>query len=138
MMENTKNSIIHRVDIPVMAIVGFMILYQISKPMDLIRWIIWGVSIVGLIEVMGLAVLPSRLKEEMELLADYLVEGKEIRSNEKLEKHAQWVEAFLPKYESITRENVMDVLKEEIGITFTHVLEDAGVYKCTEEGRKIH
>ena len=90
---------------------------------------------IGLIEVMGLAVLPSRLKDEMETLADYLAEGKDIRSNEKLVKHAQWVEAFLPKYDSITRENVMDVLKEEIGITFTHVLEDAGVYKCTVEGR---
>ena len=85
---------------------------------------------------MGLAVLPSRLKEEMELLADYLVEGKDIRENEKIEKHANWAEAFLSKYDSITRENVMEVLKEEIGITFTHVLEDAGVYKCTEEGRK--
>ncbi len=91
---------------------------------------------IGLIEVMGLAVLPSRLKEEMELLADYLVEGKDIRENEKIEKHANWAEAFLSKHDSITRENVMEVLKEEIGITFTHVLEDAGVYKCTEEGRK--
>lgn len=91
---------------------------------------------IGLIEVMGLAVLPSRLKEEMEILADYLVEGKDVKSNEKIEKHAQWVEEFLPKYGSITRENVMEVLKEEIGITFTHVLEDAGVYKCTEEGRR--
>ncbi len=90
---------------------------------------------IGLIEVMGLAVLPARLKEEMEILADYLVDGKDIRSNEKIEKHADWAEAFLPKYDGINRENVMDVLKEEIGITFTHVLEDAGVYKCTEEGR---
>ncbi len=91
---------------------------------------------IGLIEVMGLAVLPARLKEELEILADYLVEGKDIRSNEKIEKHAAWTEAFLPKYESITRENVMDILKEEVGQTFVHVLEDAGVYKCTEEGRK--
>ncbi|MCI9379972.1 MAG: UDP-glucose--hexose-1-phosphate uridylyltransferase [Dorea sp.] len=91
---------------------------------------------IGLIEVMGLAVLPARLKEEMEILADYLVEGKDVKSCEKIEKHAQWVQEFLPKYGSITRENVMDILKKEIGITFTHVLEDAGVYKCTEEGRK--
>ncbi len=91
---------------------------------------------IGLIEVMGLAVLPARLKEEMEILADYLVDGKDIRSNEKIEKHADWAEAFLPKYDGINRKNVMDVLKEEIGITFTHVLEDAGVYKCTEEGRQ--
>lgn len=91
---------------------------------------------IGLIEVMGLAVLPSRLKEELEILADYLVEGKDIRSNEKIKKHADWAESFLPKYDSITKDNVMDILKEETGIVFTHVLEDAGVYKCTEEGRK--
>ena len=91
---------------------------------------------IGLIEVMGLAVLPARLKEELEILSDYLVNGKEIRSNEKIEKHAEWVEKFLPKYDKITEENVMDILKEEVGITFTHVLEDAGVYKCTPEGRE--
>ncbi len=91
---------------------------------------------IGLIEVMGLAVLPSRLKEELEILADYIVEGKDIRSNEKIAKHADWTDSFLPKYDSITKENVMDILKEETGIVFTHVLEDAGVYKCTEEGRK--
>lgn len=91
---------------------------------------------IGLIEVMGLAVLPARLKEELEILAEYLVEKKDIRSNEKIEKHADWVETFLPKYEEITKENVMEILQEEVGIVFTHVLEDAGVYKCTEEGRK--
>ena len=91
---------------------------------------------IGLIEVMGLAVLPSRLKEELEILAEYIVEGKEIQSNEKIEKHANWVKSFLPKYENISRDNVMDILKEEVGIVFTHVLEDAGVYTCTEEGRK--
>ena len=91
---------------------------------------------IGLIEVMGLAVLPARLKNELELLADYIVEGKGIRSNEEIVKHADWVDGFLPKYDSITKENVMDILKEEVGIVFTHVLEDAGVYKCTEEGRK--
>ena len=90
---------------------------------------------IGLIEVMGLAVLPSRLKEELELLAEYIVEGKDISSCEKIEKHAEWTKAFLPKYDQITKENVMDILKEEVGIVFTHVLEDAGVYKCTPEGR---
>lgn len=90
---------------------------------------------IGLIEVMGLAVLPARLKNELELLADYIVEGKDIRSNEEIVKHADWVDGFLPKYDSITKENVMDILKEEVGIVFTHVLEDAGVYKYTEEGR---
>lgn len=91
---------------------------------------------IGLIEVMGLAVLPSRLKEELEILADYLVCGKDIESNDKIKKHAEWAKSFLPKYENISEDNVMDVLKEEVGIVFTHVLEDAGVYKCTEEGRK--
>ena len=91
---------------------------------------------IGLIEVMGLAVLPARLKTELELLGEYLVEGKDPAENELLEKHAAWVKEFLPKYESITKENVMDILQEEVGQVFVHVLEDAGVYKCTEEGRK--
>ena len=90
---------------------------------------------IGLIEVMGLAVLPSRLKEELELLADYIVNGKDIRSNKKIEKHADWVEEFLPTYDNITEENVMEILQKEVGNVFTHVLEDAGVYKCTEQGR---
>ena len=90
---------------------------------------------IGLIEVMGLAVLPSRLKQELETLAEYIVEGKDISENELIEKHTKWVEKFLPKYDTITKENVMDILKEEVGIVFTKVLEDAGVYKCTEEGR---
>ncbi len=91
---------------------------------------------IGLIEVMGLAVLPARLKEEMEILSEYLVEGKDIRSNEKIAKHADWAEKFLPKYEKVTAENVTEILHKEIGHTFVGVLEDAGVYKCTEEGRK--
>ena len=90
---------------------------------------------IGLIEVMGLAVLPSRLKEELETLAEYIVEDKDISENEMIEKHTKWVQKFLPKYDTITKENVMDILKEEVGIVFTKVLEDAGVYKCTEEGR---
>ena len=91
---------------------------------------------IGLIEVMGLAVLPSRLKDELELLAEYLVEGRQVRSCPELEKHADWVEEFLPRYEKVTRENVMDILQEEVGQVFVRVLEDAGVYKCTEDGRK--
>ena len=77
---------------------------------------------------MGLAVLPSRLKEELEILADYLVQKKDIRSNEKIAKHADWADTFCKKYDGITEENVMDI--------FVHVLEDAGVYKCTEKGRE--
>ena len=91
---------------------------------------------IGLIEVMGLAVLPARLKEEMEILAQYLVEGKDVRSNEVIEKHAEWVDEFKVNYDAFTQENVMEILKKEIGIVFTGVLEDAGVFKCTKEGRE--
>lgn len=91
---------------------------------------------IGLIEVMGLAVLPSRLKEELALLAEYILEKKDIRSNESIEKHADWVEEFLPKYPEITKENVDAILKEEVGQVFAKVLEDAGVYKCNKEGRE--
>ena len=91
---------------------------------------------IGLIEVMGLAVLPSRLKEEMELLEEYILEKKDIASNEKILKHAQWVSEFLPKYDDINKDNVHEILQKEIGIVFTHVLEDAGVYKCTPKGRE--
>ena len=91
---------------------------------------------IGLIEVMGLAVLPARLKEEMEILAEYLVEGKDIKSNEQIKKHADWVETFVSKYDAITSENVMAILEKEVGTVFTHVLEDAGVFKCTPEGRE--
>lgn len=91
---------------------------------------------IGLIEVMGLAVLPARLKTELEGLAECILEGKDPAEDATLEKHAEWVKAFLPKYENITRENVMEILQEEVGQVFVHVLEDAGVYKCTEEGRK--
>lgn len=90
---------------------------------------------IGLIEVMGLAVLPSRLKEEMEVLSDYIVNGKDIRSNEKIEKHADWVEAFRPKYDVINSDNVDAIIKEEIGIVFKKVLEDAGVFKRDAEGQ---
>lgn len=91
---------------------------------------------IGLIEVMGLAVLPARLKEEMEILEEYILEGKDVSSNEKIEKHAAWVAEFLPKYPEISRENIHEILQKEIGNVFVHVLEDAGVYKCTSEGRK--
>lgn len=95
---------------------------------------------IGLIEVMGLAVLPARLKQEMELLAEYIVSGKNIRENEVLEKHADWVDEFLPSYgnvtsdDKVTTENIMNILQNEIGKVFVQVLEDAGVYKCTPEG----
>lgn len=91
---------------------------------------------IGLIEVMGLAILPSRLKMEMEMIADCLVNQKEIEIYEELKKHKEWIEQFSKKYDIITMETVYDILKEEIGQVFIGVLEDAGVYKCTVEGRQ--
>lgn len=91
---------------------------------------------IGLIEVMGLAVLPARLKGEMELLEEYILEGKDIRSNAQIEKHADWVDEFLPSYPDINEENIRHILEQEVGKVFCQVLEDAGVYKCTEEGLK--
>lgn len=91
---------------------------------------------IGLIEVMGLAVLPARLKDEMAALSKAILEKKDIRADEVLAKHADWVEEFLPKYDHIDETNIMDILHEEIGLVFNEVLKDAGVYKCTEEGRK--
>ena len=91
---------------------------------------------IGLIEVMGLAVLPSRLKAEMEHLSQCLIKGEDIVSKEDLKKHAAWVEEIKGKYTDINKGNVMDILKEEIGQVFVKVLEDAGVYKYNEEGRK--
>jgi UDPglucose--hexose-1-phosphate uridylyltransferase len=89
---------------------------------------------IGLIEVMGLAVLPSRLKEEMEILKDYIISGKDISSVESIKKHESWVNEFLPKYKTINESNIDTIIKDEIGLVFSHVLEHAGVYKRTEEG----
>ena len=89
---------------------------------------------IGLIEVMGLAVLPARLKGEMELLEEYILEGKDIRSNEQIAKHADWVDEFLPAYTDVNADNIRHILEQEVGKVFCQVLEDAGVYKCTEDG----
>ena len=91
---------------------------------------------IGLIEVMGLAVLPARLKGEMELLREYILEGKDIRGNEQIAKHADWVDEFLPSYSDVSKENIGHILEQEVGKVFCQVLEDAGVYKNTEEGKK--
>ena len=89
---------------------------------------------IGLIEVMGLAVLPARLKGELELLREYILEGKDIRSEESIEKHADWVEEFLPQYPDVNADNIEEILQKEVGKVFCQVLEDAGVYKYTQEG----
>ncbi len=90
---------------------------------------------IGLIEVMGLAVLPSRLKSELEQLADAILAKEDLRQNEVLEKHADWVDEFLPKYDNVTKDTVMDIIQKEVGIVFGKVLEHAGVYKRDEAGR---
>ena len=91
---------------------------------------------IGLIEVMGLAVLPARLKKEMERLKQFILDGNDIRQDEELEKHADWVEEFLPQYETITKENIDEIVEREIGKVFEQVLLDAGVYKRTKEGKE--
>lgn len=90
---------------------------------------------IGLIEVMGLAVLPARLKTELDLLAEYILAGKDIRSCEPISKHADWAETWRPRYRNITEDTVADILKQEVGHVFVAVLEDAGVFKRTESGR---
>lgn len=89
---------------------------------------------IGLIEVMGLAVLPSRLKGELTALAEAVVTGKDIGADETLSKHAPWVEELKKQY-TFTEENALDILLQETGKVFAGVLEDAGVFKNTGEGR---
>ena len=84
---------------------------------------------------MGLAVLPSRLKGELEQLARAIVAGEDIHKDEVLEKHADWVDEFLPKYAGqVNEDTIMDILQKEVGIVFGKVLEHAGVYKRNAEG----
>ena len=89
---------------------------------------------IGLIEVMGLAVLPGRLKAELHALAEALVQGKDISEDEALRKHSAWAETLRQQY-TFTGDNAMSILMEETGKVFTGVLEDAGVFKCDETGR---
>ncbi len=89
---------------------------------------------IGLIEVMGLAVLPSRLKQELTDLAQAIVSGRDIAADPVLEKHLPWVQELRQQY-TFTADNTMDILLAETGKVFSQVLEDAGVYKNTEEGR---
>ena len=72
----------------------------------------------------------------MELLKEYILEKKDIRCNVQIAKHAGWVDEFLPSYANINGENVEHILEQEVGKVFCQVLEDGGVYKCTEEGLK--
>ena len=88
---------------------------------------------IGLIEVMGLAVLPSRLKQELTDLAEAAWQGRDISGDEALRKHGPWLEALQETY-TFTRENALDIILQETGKVFAAVLEDAGVYKNTREG----
>ena len=83
---------------------------------------------------MGLAVRPARLKQEMESVAGVLSEAKDPAGDERVAKHAEWVRRFAGQYD-FGKENATEILHREIGRTFEGVLEDAGVYKCTGEGR---
>ncbi len=89
---------------------------------------------IGLIEVMGLAVLPARLLGEMEDLKKAVLNGDDLRSIEHLAPHADWVDEFKTKYDTINAENIDRIVEDEIGIAFSQVLENAGVYKDTEAG----
>lgn len=90
---------------------------------------------IGLIEVMGLAVLPARLKDEMELLGRQLAAGADPAADERTAKHAAWASEILQKHPELNAGNVEEILHREIGLVFSKVLEHAGVYACTPEGR---
>ena len=89
---------------------------------------------IGLIEVMGLAVLPSRLKDELSGLKDAILTGRDIRQDAVLSKHANWTQELLQRHSDITQDNLDDILQYEVGKVFERVLEDAGVFKRTPEG----
>ena len=94
---------------------------------------------IGLIEVMGLAILPGRLKTEFKELAQALINGKDISGDEIIGKHAEWANELKEKYGSFTgksEEETLEIIKKETGIVFSKVLEHAGVYKCNEKGLK--
>ena len=84
---------------------------------------------------MGLAVLPGRLKKEMADLRTALLNGENLRENEELAKHADWAEQLRACY-AFTEENVHELLRQEVGAVFATVLEHAGVFKCTPQGRE--
>ena len=90
---------------------------------------------IGLIEVMGLAVLPARLKKELEGVRTAILTGADLRQDETLGKHADWVDELRQRYD-FTPENTEDILRQEVGAVFTRVLEDAGVFKRNDAGQQ--
>ncbi|MBQ9278200.1 MAG: UDP-glucose--hexose-1-phosphate uridylyltransferase [Lachnospiraceae bacterium] len=91
---------------------------------------------IGLIEVMGLAVLPARLKGEMAHLEELILKGEDLASDESIASHVDWAKEWMKNYDDINASNIHKIVQDEIGKVFSKVLECAGVYKCTEEGRK--
>ena len=91
---------------------------------------------IGLIEVMGLAVLPSRLKDEMAILKDAILNHKDVSEIPKISKHSEWVNEFVSQYDEINENNIDSIIQNEIGMVFLKVLLDAGVFKRTPEGQK--
>lgn len=91
---------------------------------------------IGLIEVMGLAVLPSRLKKELTALETSIIMEKDLYADEVTAKHADWAYAFLKKYKEIDISNIDSIVKNEVGLVFLEVLKDAGVYKRNDDGKK--
>lgn len=89
---------------------------------------------IGLIEVMGLAVLPSRLNTELSILREALIDGTDPAADQRIAAHADWAKEMRGRY-SFDRENADEILRRETGAVFLHVLEDAGVYKRSENGR---
>ena len=91
---------------------------------------------IGLIEVMGLAVLPARLADELTLLKDAMLSGKEIATDDKIASHAIWASEILKKYSDFNADNAMDIIRYEVGRVFEQVLEDAGVFKRDKQGKE--
>ncbi|MBQ9610940.1 MAG: UDP-glucose--hexose-1-phosphate uridylyltransferase [Lachnospiraceae bacterium] len=91
---------------------------------------------IGLIEVMGLAVLPARLKGEMARLEELILSGGDLSSDEQTASHAEWATEWMKNYDNVNATNIHKIVQDEIGKVFAKVLECAGVYKCTEDGRR--
>ena len=90
---------------------------------------------IGLIEVMGLAVLPARLAQDIEKMEELLPAGESLRDIPELAGHADWAEELVKNHPELNRDNAREILEQEIGDVFCQVLEDAGVFKRTEEGK---
>jgi len=91
---------------------------------------------IGLIEVMGLAVLPARLAKEINMLETAMLNGENLNAYPELTQHAQWAEDILKRHPDFNKDNAKSIIEDEIGKAFLEVLEDAGVFKRNENGQK--